>query len=297
MAKWLLKAREYARLLVQTGFTALTNGYARGFQEGNIYKGSTKAVCVPGLNCYSCPGALGACPIGSLQATLGSRNYKFAFYVTGFLMLVGAVLGRFVCGWLCPFGLVQDLIHKIPFPKKLRKLPGDKALKWLKYVMLALFVVLLPLFAVDAFGQGKPWFCAYVCPSGTLGAGVPLVAVNEGLRAAVGFLYTWKVAILVVLLLLSVVVYRPFCRYLCPLGAVYGLFNPIAFYRLRVDGHKCTRCGACRRACKLDIPANETPNSPECIRCGACVKACPTKAISAGFREKKACGRCARNEQ
>lgn len=297
MAKGLQKLKANARLITQACVTAVTNGYLKGFADGKIFKGPTKALCVPGLNCYSCPGALGSCPIGSLQATLGSRNYHFAFYVTGFLMLVGAVLGRFVCGWLCPFGLVQDLVHKIPFPKKLRRLPGDRVLKWLKYVMLGLFVILLPLFAVDAFGQGKPWFCAYVCPAGTLGAGVPLVAVNEGLRAAVGFLYAWKVVILVALLVLSVVVYRPFCRYLCPLGAVYGLFNPIAFYRLRVDEHKCTRCGKCRRACKLDIPANETPNSPECIRCGACVKACPTGALDAGFRAKTSCEGSVPNEQ
>lgn len=296
MAKRLNQIKNHARLMVQAGFTALTNGYWKGFQEGSIFKGQTKAICVPGLNCYSCPGALGSCPIGSLQATLGSRNYKFAFYVTGFLMLVGAVLGRFVCGWLCPFGLVQDLIHKIPFPKKMKKLPGDRVLKWLKYVILALFVILLPLFAVDMFGQGKPWFCAYICPSGTLTAGLPLVALNEGLRAVVGFLYVWKVAVLIVLMLLSVVVYRPFCRYLCPLGAIYGLFNPIAFYRLRVAEHQCVRCGACQRACKLDLKPYEKPNGAECIRCGDCVKACPTGALSAGFR-KPACERCVKHEQ
>ena len=101
---------------------ALTNGYLIGFVKGKIFTGKTKQLCVPGLNCYSCPGALGSCPIGSLQATLGSRDYKFAFYVVGFLMIVGALVGRFVCGWLCPFGLIQDLLYKIPFVKKLRKL-------------------------------------------------------------------------------------------------------------------------------------------------------------------------------
>lgn len=297
MGKWLQKIKNNARLFTQLFVTAITNGYAKGFVDGKIYKGPIKAICVPGLNCYSCPGALGSCPIGSLQATLGSRNYKFAFYITGFLMLIGAVLGRFVCGWLCPFGMVQDLLHKIPFPRKLKKLPGDKALRWLKYVLLLVFVILLPLFAVDAFGQGKPWFCAYVCPAGTLGAGIPLVALNESLRSALGFLYTWKVVILVLLIVLSVVVYRPFCRYLCPLGAIYGLFNPIAFYRMRVDEHKCIHCGKCRRICKLDIPANETPNSPECIRCGACVKGCPTGALCAGFKSKGAGKECAHSEQ
>ena len=281
MVKWIKKR---ARLLAQIGFTAITNGYFPGFARGTIYKGNAKAICVPGLNCYSCPGALGSCPIGALQATLGDRNYHFAFYVVGFLLVVGAVLGRFVCGWLCPFGLVQDLLAKIPFPKKkLRRLPGDALLRFLKYGILLAFVFILPMFAVNIVGQGSPWFCQYICPSGTLMAGLPLVALNESLRGAAGFLYTWKVGILCVLIALSLIVYRPFCRYICPLGAIYGLFNPIAFYRIRIDEEKCTHCGACSRACPMNVPVEHSPNSPECIRCGACREACKPGALSMGF--------------
>ena len=122
---------KHLRLIVQACFAALTNGYVRGFLEGKIYSGPLKQLCVPGLNCYSCPGALGACPIGALQAVLGSRGRKFSFYVLGFLLAVGAVCGRFVCGWLCPFGLFQELLHKIPFPRKIKKLPGDRILRGL----------------------------------------------------------------------------------------------------------------------------------------------------------------------
>ena len=113
MAKLPGALRRHARTAVQLGWTALTNGYAAGFAKGTIYKGELKRVCVPGLNCYSCPGALGSCPIGSLQAVLGDRDHWFSFYAVGFLLFIGALLGRFVCGWLCPFGLVQDLLHKI----------------------------------------------------------------------------------------------------------------------------------------------------------------------------------------
>ena len=287
MAEFFKKIKTKSRLAVQIIFTALSNGYVQGFVDGKIFTGKSKAVCVPGLNCYSCPGALGSCPIGSLQATLGNRNYKFAFYVLGFLMIVGALFGRLVCGWLCPFGLVQDLLYKIPFFRKLKKLPGDKTLKWLKFVILALFVIILPLFAVDAFGQGKPWFCEYICPSGTLGAGIPLTILNEGLRSIIGWLYTWKIAILVVIVFLSILVYRPFCRYLCPLGAIYGLFNPVSLYRYRIDESKCTSCGACQKTCKMDIKTFENPNSIECIRCGDCIKSCPHNAIKKSTEKKK----------
>lgn len=218
---------------------------------------------------------------------LGDRDHWFSFYAVGFLLFIGALLGRFVCGWLCPFGLVQDLLHKIPFPKKLKRLPGDRVLKYLRYVVLVGFVIILPLTVLDVVGQGSPWYCKYICPSGTLFAGIPLVASNPGLQAALGWLFSWKAAILIVLPLLSVVVYRPFCRYLCPLGAVYGLFNPIAFYRYEVDADKCVSCGACSRACGFGIHTNETPNSPECIRCGECLKACPHGAICSTLSRRK----------
>lgn len=279
MVNMIKTIKKHLRTLVQIGFTALTNGYAAGFANGTIYRGPSKSICLPGLNCYSCPGALGACPIGSLQSVLSSRNYQFSFYVVGFLIFIGAVFGRLVCGWLCPFGLVQDLLYKIPFPVKRKKLPGDRILKYLKYVILAGFVILLPLTVLDVVGQGQPWFCKYICPSGTLFAGLPLIGANPLLRSALGWLFTWKFALLTVLLVLSILVYRPFCHYLCPLGAVYGLFHPVSLYRYQVDASACTSCGKCQKTCKLDIPVYQTPNSAECIRCGECLNACPHQAL------------------
>ena len=226
------------RLIVQLLFLAVTNGYLYGFATGRIYTGPTKTLCVPGLNCYSCPGALGSCPIGSLQAVLASRNYRFSFYVVGFLMLFGSVFGRFICGWLCPFGLVQDLLYRIPIPAPFKKwiskrknLPGHRILVWAKYLILVGFVVILPLIAVDIIGQGSPWFCKYICPSGTLGAGIPLLLTNEPLRQAAGFLFQWKFAILVFLLILSVLIYRPFCKYSVGLDTCICLVNFISVIR------------------------------------------------------------------
>ena len=173
-----LTAESPGGLWLRAAYTALTNGYLKGFVEGKIYRGSSKALCVPGLNCYSCPGALGACPIGSLQAVLDSGKFQFSCYVFGFLMLFGTLMGRFVCGWLCPFGLVQDLLHKIPLFHKKKNLPGHRFLRYGKYLVLAVFVILLPMTVVGVTGMGDPWFCKYICPSGTLFGGLPLLASN-----------------------------------------------------------------------------------------------------------------------
>lgn len=282
------KTNEWPRHRLQALWALLTNSYLIGFVQGKIYKGKLKNLCVPGLNCYSCPGAVGSCPIGSLQAVIGSWNFKFAFYVAGFLVFIGALIGRFVCGWLCPFGLIQDLLHKIPFPKKIKTFRGDKLLRKLKYVILAVFVILLPLYLVDIMGQGSPYFCKLICPAGTLEGGLPLVLLNKSMRSAVGWLYAWKNVLLAVTVFLSILIYRPFCKYICPLGAIYSVFNPISVFKYRVDDSKCTHCGACAKVCKMQIDPSKTPNHLECIRCGQCKKICPTGAIFSGCLKKTA---------
>lgn len=273
------KIKEHLRLLVQALFTIVTNGYIKGFLDGKIYQGGLKSVCVPGLNCYSCPGAFGACPLGSLQASLAQKNLHIPFFVTGFLFFVGALLGRFVCGWLCPFGLVQDLLYRIPLFRKQKHLPFHAVLKNLKYAVLLFFVLLFPIFLKGNYGVGVPWFCKYICPSGTLLGAMPLMAVNKELRAAAGMLFQWKVLVLLTIVLLSVKVFRPFCQYVCPLGAIYGFFNSISLVHLEVSEETCVKCGKCQRACPVDILTCSQPNSRECIRCGKCIKSCPKEAI------------------
>lgn len=288
MAKTKKKTSEWPRHRIQALWALLTNSYLLGFVQGKIYKGKLKNLCVPGMNCYSCPAAVGACPIGSLQAVIGSWNFKFAFYVAGFLVFVGALIGRFVCGWLCPFGLIQDLLHKIPFPKKIKTFRGDKLLRKLKYVILVVFVILLPLFLVDIMGQGAPYFCKLICPVGTLEGGIPLVLLNKSMRSAIGWLYAWKNVLLAITVFLSILIYRPFCKYICPLGALYSVFNPISVFKYRVDEMKCTHCGACAKVCKMQIDPSKSPNHLECIRCGQCKKICPTGALSSGCLRKTA---------
>lgn len=284
------RTNEWGRHRVQILWAFLSNSYLAGFAKGRIYQGKLKNLCVPGLNCYSCPGALGSCPVGAMQAVVGSWNFKLAFYVAGFLMFIGALTGRFVCGWLCPFGLIQDLFHKIPFPKKISTFWGDKLLRKLKYVILLVFVILMPMFVVDLLGQGAPYFCKLICPAGTLEGGLPLVLLNKGMRGAIGWLYAWKNVLLVAILFLSVIIYRPFCKYICPLGAVYSLFQPVSVFRYRVDQELCTHCGACAKTCKMQVDPVKSPNHPECIRCGQCKKVCPTGALDYNvgkFRKKK----------
>ena len=210
---------------IQAGATLLTNIHLPNFFKGEIYQGKGKAVCVPGLNCYSCPAASGACPIGSFQAVVGSSKYKFSYYITGFLILLGVLLGRFICGFLCPFGWLQDLLHKVPTKKfSTKKL---KPLTYIKYAVLLLAVVLLPVLIVNDLGMGDPYFCKYICPQGVLEGALPLSAVNEGIRSALGKLFSWKLVVLISVVVLSVLFYRPFCKWICPLGAFYALFNKV----------------------------------------------------------------------
>lgn len=282
-----VKSKDKIRLIIAALFAALSNGYLKGFAKGEIYEGKLKYLCAPGLNCYSCPGAVLSCPIGALQSVLSGRGLKFSLYVVGFIAAIGTVFGRFVCGFLCPFGLIQDLLNKIPFFKKIKKLPGEKTLRFLRYIILAVFVVILPLLLVDATGLGKPWFCKFICPAGTLEGGTLLVALNKSLRSAVGFLYTYKLIILGITVLASIIIYRPFCRYICPLGAIYGLFNKISLLRYEIDTDKCTKCNTCVNTCEFGIDVFKNPNSIDCIRCGKCKTACPANAIQTVFIVKK----------
>ena len=274
-----VKRQSRVRTAVQAAAAVFFNGYAAGFFKTKIFTGNTKGLCVPVLNCYSCPGALGACPIGSLQAILAGKDRRIPFYVLGSLMLFGVLLGRLACGFLCPFGFLQDLLAKLPVKK--RKVPKkiDRVLRLLKYAVLLVFVLLLPVFLVDKYGAGAPWFCKLICPAGTLEGGVPLLLGDERLRALAGWLFSWKALVLLAVLLGAVWIPRFFCRYLCPLGAIYGLFNRFSLSRMALDKEKCVGCKACEKTCPMAVDVTKEINSAECIRCGKCKAACPTSAI------------------
>jgi len=230
-------------------------------------------VAGPFFYCHGCPAAGFACPIGLLQtnAALG----PFPFYALGTLGLFGLALGRFWCGWVCPFGTVQDLVLRIRGRRHPDRLPP---IPWTKYLVLAL-VLLLAWIATDTL------FCK-VCPAGSLFAAIPHRFVTPDL--SFGRFFYIHLATLALVLVVFFFVGRFWCRYLCPLGAIFGAFNRVGILKVRVDFSKCARCNQCLDSCPVGIKDVESiESSTECIRCGECVEACQFNAlkISASLRK------------
>ena len=275
---WWDTHRPTKRKLVQLYSALLYNAHLRGFGEGQIYTGKAKAVCVPGFNCYSCPGAVGACPLGALQNALASSGTRVGWYMIGTLLLFGVSLGRTICGWICPLGLLQELLHKIPTPKG-KKSRITRALTYLKYVFLAIFAGAVPLWYGIMHGMPVPGFCKYICPAGTFEGAMALLGHpgNRRLYAVLGILFTRKFVIMLIIGLCCIFWHRAFCRFICPLGAIYGMFNRISFVGMRVDMDLCNHCGACVRSCPMDV---RRVGDHECIHCTKCTSVCHQNALS-----------------
>ena len=272
------------RRWIQVFATFISNAYWAFPLTRMIYQGPLKAFCTPGLNCNSCPAATGACPLGALQnlfanlqPKLASGQFRPGLYVLGLLGFTGSMVGRMPCGWLCPFGLLQELVHKIPSPK----LCLPKWLTHVKYIFLVLFVVVLPLAVLDEFGYGVTWFCKYICPAGTLEAGLPMLLLQPDLREMIGALFYSKLLILIIFLVAMLQFRRPFCRICCPLGAIYALFNKHSAFRMVHNRRNCTQCQACYNNCPMGVKFYESPNDTDCIRCLKCLQeSCRFDAIS-----------------
>jgi ferredoxin/thiol-disulfide isomerase/thioredoxin len=273
---WFQRHKPSKRRLIQLYAALLYNANIKGFITGDIYKGGTKYMCVPGLNCYSCPGAAGACPLGALQNALTASGTRAPYYVIGIILLFGLILGRTICGFLCPVGFAQELLYKIKTPK-LKKSKFTRIFSYFKYIVLVALVIAVPLM-FGAFGFTVPGFCKYICPAGTFGGAIGLLInpTNDNLFALLGSLFTWKFAVFVVVFVASIFIFRFFCRFFCPLGALYGFFSKIALIGVKLDKNKCTDCGLCLSACKMDI---KHVGDHECIHCGYCIPVCPANAI------------------
>ncbi len=286
-----LKPLSRLRTFFQLISAILSNAYiVAWFKSPFLYMGSAKAITPPILNCYACPSAIVSCPVGSVQHFMVIK--AFPYYVLGFLVILGASVGRFFCGWACPFGLVQDILARI---KKV-KIAIPKFLLYGKYIVLIAAVFVIPYLAADTI------FCK-ICPQGALEGGIPQILLQPQLRHLIGLgnnnqenlsdaddeedfdnvstkglLYWIKISLLILIIGCSILIKRPFCRVICPLGAFMAIFNKISFLQMSVAKERCTNCLWCRKVCPVDINIHDDPNSPECLRCGLCT-ACPASAV------------------
>jgi len=269
---WTRLARR--RVWVQLAATLLTNSY--------FTQQVTRGLPCLALNCYACPLAATACPIGAIQNLLGGR--QIPLFVLGVIGLSGAVGGRFACGWLCPFGWLQELLYGLPVPKW-RVRPRRRAPWWALAGVTAAYVAggwgvhrvsgtatwplglyltgglvlygllgasrlfaLLGLVVVMPLLLIEPWFCK-LCPAGMLEGGVPQVLIDPALRGLIGPLYWLKLATLALFVAWMAITRRPFCRWICPLGTFWSAFNRWSAVRLHVDLETCIRCDRCQDVC------------------------------------------------
>ena len=257
------------RRISQTAGAAITNSYWFALFTGTIYQGSLKGFCVPALNCYACPLALFACPIGTIQHFFVNPAFYISLYAIGIVGIVGAAVGRMACGWLCPFGFAQDLLYKIPS----RKLSLPKWASYGKYAALAILVCILPLLTKET------WFCK-LCPAGAAEGALPMLMLDSSLSELLGTLFALKMFILLVVILAAVSMKRPFCRMACPLGAIFSFFNRISIFRMAVDHDACIKCDLCQKECPMNLKVYENTNDADCIRCLKCQKTCKLGAVS-----------------
>ncbi len=259
----------------------LSNSYFKAVVTKQVYDGPLKSGCVPFLNCHACPFAISSCPIGMLQHFAAIR--KFPLFLFGFLGIIGMTVGRAACGWLCPFGWIQDKMHKI----KSRKFRIPRPLTHLKYASLIVLAIILPYFTE------VHWF-SRICPWGTITAGIPWVLWNPVDPAfgapviepgMVGWLYFMKIAVLILFLTLFIFTKRPFCRTTCPMGAIYSLFNKFSLMHMKVSGRCANNCNLCKEVCPVDIRISDNPDSPECLRCLECT-VCKKVSIAWGINHE-----------
>jgi polyferredoxin len=215
---------------------------------------SVPRLCLPVLHCHSCVLSAFACPIGVLANF--SAWHVFPVAAVGIILAVAAGLGSLACGWVCPFGLLQDLLAKLPTPKL--RIPS-----WMgvgRYVVLAGLVAAGPFW----LGEGSALFFCRLCPAGTLEAAIP-GEIKSGNWPSAARLVAFGLVLAAILLN-----HRPWCRVLCPLGGMLALTNQWSLFRLRWDKGRCTQCGKCRRDCPYGVALPEALNSSHCLRCLQC---------------------------
>lgn len=227
-------------------------------------------VCTPVLSCHSCALSWFACPIGVLMHL--ANWHVFPFLALGAMLLVGGLVGRLFCGWVCPFGFVQELLFQIRSPKFV--LP-----EWtrnVKYAMLFGGVLIVPMI----LGAETNYSFCRICPAAALQVSIPNLFLSHFALPApmtlvrFGFLFGF--------LALAVVSSRSFCRTFCPIAALLAPLNYLSVWVVKPPASDCLECGKCDRSCptavkpseriKKGVPVNR---HADCVVCHDCQKTCP----------------------
>ena len=178
--------------------------------------------------------------------------------ILAFIALISIVGNKLFCGWNCPIGAVQELLHRIPLPNKLKiKLPF-KITNTVRIVFFLLFLAVLFLTGASLY--------EYVNPFEFLRWDMELVVIPAFLITFIG----------------AVFIFRPFCYLICPLGLMTWLLEPLAITRIRVDKKKCTMCLRCvhQSPCpSVQAVLDGRRVRPDCHACGICLHTCPENAL------------------
>lgn len=226
-------------------------------------------VCNPVLSCHSCALSWFACPVGVLSHF---ANWQvMTFVAVGTILLVGVLVGRVLCGWVCPFGFIQDLLARI----KVKKFTLPAWTGYFKYVVLIVTVFLLPYLFKPEYS-----FCV-ACPAAALEVTVPSLIQGES-SFSTGTLI--KLGSLLAVVGFAIFSKRAFCKVLCPIGALMAPFNYFSFWRVRKPTENCVSCHRCDRQCPANIrPEKKIKNEKDpnrtldCVVCHKCRDVCPQK--------------------
>ncbi len=214
---------------------------------------------------------------------IGSSKFRFSYYVTGILILLGVLLGRFICGFSARLAGCRIFCIRFPLKLSTRRL---KPLRYIKYAVLLIMVITSGCYC-QHIRHGDPFFCKYLCPQGVLEERNSAFSYKRGHTSCFG-----KAVQLEILHSAgSCGRQRGFTARSangCALGAVYALMNHVSLFQMRVDRDTCVSCGACAKACPMDVDITKTPNHPECIRCGKVYKVLSDQSdlLSVRFRRQ-----------
>ena len=211
-----------------------------------------------------------------------------AFIAIFLAIFIPSLFGRkLFCGWVCPLGAFQELINKIPHKFKIKQF-SFTAFNTLRFGLVAMFVI--SFFAVK--GQiGELGQELGVSQSSGIWRAYSAFSIYDSINffeiIHLDFTDTLYIVLLIVLVLASLVLYRPFCYSMCPIGALTWLLELVVPGKVRVDHSACTQCGDCIEIAPCPTMAKlvdeKTKAAPDCTSCGECLNTCPTDAIKFGF--------------